>query len=202
MENKEISIPGKNNTKKIALLALITVIFILLVIAVLFYYHPSKKVTVPFLTQENNLHVFSSPNMSFNFTNYFILGNSTPKLSNYSNSARLYLYYNGSQNNSIAITLAQNKQNTSFSFVYKLLKSEFNTSSYSFRNLSISNYSAFEVLSSKPSITYAIVFVHGPSDYYTAVAVSDNYSKYVNIVDSGLNKILSTLNFNYSPYLK
>ncbi|MCL4376505.1 hypothetical protein M1558_03375 [Candidatus Parvarchaeota archaeon] len=203
METNEMNHKAKS---KVIISILIAVIVIAVVLVILFVYiHIASQKTGITIQQENKLHLFSSPTLSFNFTNDFILINSTQALSSYLNSARLSLFYNGSQNNSIAITLVQNKTNTSafsISKIYGILKQEFNTSQYSLTNLSILGNAAIKVLSDKPSVSYETIFINGPSGYYTGIFVDDNYSEYDSLINASINKILSTINFNYSSYLK
>lgn len=182
--------------KKIIIIVLIVIIAV--IISFLLLNKPVKStVSLTYLQKENISHIFSSPTLSFNFSSDFYLVNTSSLLiSHYYNSARLYY----DKNKSIIITVIQNKTNESFGYTYNLIHSEFNSSNYSFQNISVKGYSSLKVISDEPSTAYSIIFIHGPSDYYTAIYVSSPFSGFLNVSNSCLNKILQTISFASSPY--
>lgn len=183
--------------KKIFIVILIIIITV--IIAFLFINKPVKSTTpLTFLQKENLFHVFSSPTLSFNFSrNFYLVNTSGLLISHYYNSVRLY--YNS--NASVVITVVQNKSNESFGYFYNLVYSEFNNSNYSFQNISVNGYRGLKVTAHSARTAYALAFIDGPNDYYTAIFVSNPFSQFVNTSNSAFNEILQTISFSSSPYI-
>ncbi len=186
------------NKKTIILLAAIIVVATVLVLLSYKLYFTNKSTQPTFLQRENNLQVFSSPTLSFNFTDDFSLVNASGLLapSNYNSAV---IYYN--LNSSLVINVIQNESNETFDYDYSLLKSEFSMTNYSYTNISTNGYSGVEVISKYPSISYGIVLIAGPSGYYTAIYITNPYSAFIGTVNNLLNTVMKTIRFAPSPFI-
>ncbi len=185
--------------KKI-IISVIAVIIVVSVVSLLVYIlHSTSKSTSPTLLQEeNSFHVFSSPSLSFNFTDNFSLVNSSGLFA-YNSSNSAVLYYDS--NKSVAITAIQNTSSGNLSHYEATLKAEFSTANYSYRNVSVSGYSGIEVISKYPSISYGVVLIAGPSGHYTAIYITADYSAFIGVINDTLNLMVDTIKFGPSTFI-
>ena len=193
-----IEITGKF-VLKIAILVVVVIVFVILLTSMLGHRVVSKTVkSKPSLIElENDLHVFSSPTLSFNFTDNFSLESTAGLLisNNSYNSVRLYY----KSNNSVFITVAQYIKNNTSAINYSYIKN-LAPKGYYIKNFTFLGYNALSILNNDTRL-YQTLIIDGPTNYYTVISLTDLYNLSTLYMNRSISYILETMKFNSSKYI-